>query len=189
MTSSPSSVDVPDIVGPVVAWRVWTAEFNRLCSPQRGDIWEPGAWFTAECQYLSVIQEVEGDEPVSPHSLTTYGKFMAKRHLRAPFVPAPDCRCGIYVVAGQHHGHQRGFAAAPRRPAALVYGSVEIAGRYCQYLDGWRVERARVRALCDRTLRPHSRHLIRRLAADYDVPVIEGPMAEVSDRYFTNKGR
>jgi hypothetical protein len=74
------NIVVPDMVEPIVAWRVWLIdpESGYLRSPFFDDVWRPGEPFRARCAALPAALAIRG---IRPHK-----------------APHPECGCGTYGV-------------------------------------------------------------------------------------------
>lgn len=86
--------------------------------------------------------------------------------------PAPTCRCGIYVVREPNTALDRAWITDRSLAHALV--QIEAAGRYIEYDDGWRVERARIAAIVDGRITGPDPEL-HDVSDRYQVPLIEAP--------------
>ena len=125
----PASVEVPDFVEPVEAWRAWRVGMcegrvvlQSRCAPT---IWVPGVPVVATCRKQQRLRwrswRFESTDPEAPDI---------------------DCTCGIYgvrsVAASRWYLERRGFAHRGGR----VIGRVALWGDVVEGELGWRASRA-----------------------------------------------
>jgi hypothetical protein len=104
---------VPDVVGEIVAVRMWyvgrVRTELRLLS-RNLTVWEPDGWMVAEC-----------DE--------------------CPDVPGEQCTCGIYAARDYAHLERQKFTSDSRY--RVIVGEVGLAGKVIPATQGFRAEKAR----------------------------------------------
>lgn len=116
----------------------------------------------------TIVGETGGERLAGPHrsvSWPTAGAWLESTCELGHDSPAPDCTCGIHAWHPRRRWAKR--VAAARR---AVPGVVEASGVVEIHAEGFRAQRARPYALMDTGRHPA---LVRRLAAAYEVPVIE----------------
>lgn len=147
---------VPDLIQPLVAYRIWWYSIDargvRVGAAYGEDGTWPGAerrhWVTASCSRLWLARQTV---PRFPHR-----------------APNEYCTCGFYSIKGisdaeeilmmvrstqrmesMHSGRRPGEPAPRRRPgepahSGFVFGRVELAGKVIEHRLGYRAERARI---------------------------------------------
>lgn len=128
-----SGVDVPDVAGPIVAWRYWRiGGDDRLLSLTGGrPEWPVRAAFEATCRFGRI------DPREWRYQLV--GGFTRRRHA----APAHGCTCGVY--AAKDLDHLRGHLL-PGLGAAVV-GEVSLWGRVVPGTHGFRAQFAYPKSL------------------------------------------
>jgi hypothetical protein len=110
--STSRSPSPPDLVEPIVGWRVWRVDRrHRLCSALRDEAWQPHRAFAAGCS--------------SDHA-----------------APDPRCTCGIYAVRRPQDARLYLVGRNSPEAVHRVLGRVALWGRVVEYERGWRAERA-----------------------------------------------
>jgi hypothetical protein len=123
-----ASVEAPDFVEPIEAWRVWRVvsvkDGYRLGSVVKPTLWPPGEPLCAECLRSSPL-----------------GMWFRRRREKVHAVPDEGCECGIY--AGWLPAI-RPYVSDP--PASLavgrVVGQVSLWGTVIECERGFRASRA-----------------------------------------------
>jgi hypothetical protein len=112
MSASQSQPDLPDLVEPIVGWRVWRVDARlRLCSTLHDEVWLPGRPMAAAC--------------ASAHH-----------------APEDSCSCGIYAVPTPHEAQVYLVGRNSPEAVHRVLGQVALWGRVVEYTLGWRGELA-----------------------------------------------
>jgi hypothetical protein len=156
------SAQAPDLIEPIVGWRVWrvarVSGRARLASLTRELSWPADDDLLAECNFLPSI--------------------------RHP-APWPTCRCGIYA-ARTSAGIAEEVTRASRRDEYLALGRVALWGRVCEAEHGYRASVAAPTQLA--LLAPEHATSAERIdvafgLADYRVPVtlVDQPRDAVVD--------
>lgn len=150
---------MPDLVQPIIGFRMWTAENGLLRSSGAGNaLWDPDVT-VAECEGFDKVRALI---PPSLAHLLDEPEVSREPH------PAPkaDCGCGLYA----YHGPQALDGVA-------IFGAIAAWGRVEVHEVGFRAEKARIVALAidDSCLydKPR-RELIERLAATYGAKAVPG---------------
>jgi hypothetical protein len=115
----------------------------------------------------TVVVDGEVERLASPQQQTiwpAYGEWMHAACPRGHAAPVAGCDCGVHAWHPSRWSAREVLAAR-----AGVAGVVEAQGPVEVHEDGFRAERARPYALVQTPAR--NPHLIRRLAASYDVPI------------------
>jgi hypothetical protein len=123
----------------------------------------------------SVVGDPGSERLAAPQQAVTWppgGEWLDAECPAGHTPPASDCHCGVHAWHPRRRWARRILALRGKIP-----GVVEASGPIELHEDGFRAQRARPYALVLAAGR--NAHLVRRLAAVYDVPVIEarGPGA------------
>jgi hypothetical protein len=107
-------VSIPDLISPIVGYRVWTwgtLGLKSLC----GERWHPGQSLAARCRASAVVGRAE-----VVHD--------------AHDVPQANCTCGIYAVKTLHHFRSAGYERYG------IHGEVYLWGTVVEHELGWRAQ-------------------------------------------------
>jgi len=109
-------MSIPDLISPIVGYRVWTwgaIGLRSLC----GQPWRPGQALAARCRASTVL-----------------GRGKAKDGVHD--APHEDCSCGIYAVKTLHHFRSAGYEQFG------IYGEVYLWGTVVEHELGYRAQLA-----------------------------------------------
>lgn len=125
-TLSAASVEIPDYVEPLVAWRVWRVvsvrDGYRLASVVKSTIWPPGQPLHAECLRSPL------------------GTLFRRRRAKLHAAPGLGCECGIY---GAHLALISDYLSdQPGQAVTRVVGEVLLWGTVVECERGFRVSHA-----------------------------------------------
>jgi hypothetical protein len=148
-------VSAPDLIEPVVGFRVWRVIDDRLLSPYIPCRWE-GRVMHATCYPANRSLQFGRGWLDAPHES-----------------PHPECKCGIYAY---HRPGMHGYVGEWE----WVEGIVTVWGRVEAHAAGLRAEHARVEAIADG--RPAARSVAERLGADL---IARDALEETAHRYGT----
>ncbi|MFZ0735308.1 MAG: hypothetical protein WAM79_23530 [Candidatus Sulfotelmatobacter sp.] len=110
-------MSVPDLISPIVGYRVWTwgtLGLKSLC----GERWHPSQSLAARCRASTVVGPIVGrSEAADDHD-----------------APQANCTCGIYAVKTLHHFRSAGYEQFG------IYGEVYLWGTVVEHELGWRAQ-------------------------------------------------
>lgn len=123
-------------VDEIIGWRGWVVGSDGLLrSPTFTHTWTPGLWERAECQQGP--GQLEAGSPGRHHADNPDRRY----HPPVKGCGHPHHGCGFY--AGRTHAHLIGIGYS----RFGVIGQVQLAGKVIPAVNGWRAERAQVRAI------------------------------------------
>ena len=115
---------IPDLISPIIGYRVWQLDANRLRS-LNGEQWSPGKALAARCRALSYGPIV--------------GRAGAAHDPHKP--PQIECTCGVYAARGLEHLRSMGC------PKYAIHGEVYLWGKVVEHELGWRAQFAYPKSL------------------------------------------
>lgn len=129
-----NSFEVPDLVDPVIGWRVWKIVHTdedelRLRSPWYPNVWEPREDFVAKCNYTARNTDESTREP---HPIPVF---------RHPSKYGHSHNCGIWSLKTRL-GVWAWWRMIAREGSGWVIGRVQLWGRVIEGDDGWRGAKA-----------------------------------------------
>jgi LSD1 subclass zinc finger protein len=155
--------EVPDLIEPVVGFRLWQVDSRGLRSLANRTVWHR-AVLAAECRLRPNRFALDPQPHAAPH---------------------PNCSCGIYAL------HQPGSRFDRVKGDDLVWGIVTLWGRIEVHAAGMRVECARIHALSPRAgSSAECRSRLERIAAKFGgIPIIyERDLEESADAFGRRLG-
>jgi hypothetical protein len=113
-------VKIPDLISPIIGYRVWTwgtTGLKSLC----GERWHPRQSLAARCRASVVVGPI-------------LGRAEAVHNAHEP--PQTNCTCGVYAVKTLHHFRSAGYERYG------IHGEVYLWGTVVEHELGWRAQYA-----------------------------------------------
>lgn len=154
---------VPDSIEPLIGWRAFLLEDDRLLSPMwrwPKQHWRPGPNH-AICQL---------DKGLLP-------RILGYRHPHGASVPASECSCGLYAFHSLDLAKARFSSEKLRLGQRMVYALVKSQGDIEVHQQGFRAGEMELVALVGHSLVEDQ--LLQGAAAYYQVPVLAPEVAEI----------